>query len=57
MKTKCYKVPAGTPLIERLMFHKFRMLERRVRQLALVPDVDARLTYFSKNSLPAYRKN
>ena len=43
--------------IERLSFHKFRMLERRDRQLARAPDNDARITYFSKNSLPDYRKS
>ena len=42
---------------EKLMFHKFTMLERRDRQSTRVPDVDARLIYFSKNSLPEYRKN
>lgn len=41
---------------EKLMLHKFRMLERRERQLARVPDYDARIVYFSKNSLPEYRK-
>jgi hypothetical protein len=41
---------------ERLSLHKFKMLERRDRQLARRPDRDARLVYFSKNSLPEYRK-
>lgn len=42
---------------EILSLHKFRMLERRDRQLARIADIDARVRYYSKNSLPEYRKN
>lgn len=42
---------------EILSLHKFRMLERRDRQLARVPDNDSRVMEFSKNSLPEYRKD
>ena len=42
---------------ERYMWHKFRMLERRERQLARNPNVNLSLKYFSKNSVPEYRKN
>jgi hypothetical protein len=41
---------------EILSLHKFMMLERRDRQLARLPDKDARITYYSKNSEPEYRK-
>jgi len=36
--------------------HKLEMLSRRMKQFARVPDRDARVVYFSKNSLPEYRK-
>lgn len=36
--------------------HKKEMQERRERQRNRRPDLDARLVYFSKNSLPEYRK-
>lgn len=42
---------------EILSLHKFRMLERRDRQLARVPDVDSRIVHYSKNSWPEYRKD
>jgi len=42
---------------DKLSFHKFKMLERRDRQLARVPDNDSRVMNFSKNSLPEYRKS
>lgn len=43
--------------IERLSLHKFEMLRRREEQRTRVPDVDARFIFFSKNSLPEYRKD
>lgn len=42
---------------EKLSLHKFKMLERRDKQLARVPDIDSRLRHYSKNSNPEYRKN
>lgn len=41
---------------ERLSLRKFQMLQRRDNQRSRVSDLDARLRYFSKNSLPEYRK-
>lgn len=35
---------------------KKMLAERRARQLARKPDVNAFITNFSKNSMPAYRK-
>lgn len=36
---------------------KKMLILRRLKQLHRVPDNDARIVYFSKNSLPEYRKN
>lgn len=54
---KCLKPHRGlyTPK-ELKKRHKVEMLLRRGRQLSRTPDDDARITYFSKNSLPEYRK-
>lgn len=41
---------------DRLSLHKFEMLRRREEQRTRVPDMDARITYYSKNSHPEYRK-
>lgn len=55
---KC-KVPSKGKLTPKQMkmHHKMRLLNRRQRQLERMPDLDARLVYFSKNSISEYRKN
>lgn len=54
---KCIKPSRGLYSPKKLKKrHKVEMLLRRGRQLSRIPDNDARITYFSKNSLPEYRK-
>lgn len=53
---KCKKLPRGTSKKDIKETHKQEMIGRRSRQRNAIPDIDARIVYFSKNSLPEYRK-